>query len=254
MPGTEEPPFHWASEDARLLLPARPGRTTRELCLSAPRPIPIVLRTASAECTVDVATTPTWFRLPPPGPTFEVINNVGSELRPDGYAHDRGYLERDVGQYDRAEEVFAWYGGATLLQASYLRSVGYFDERLFAYYEDVELAWRGRRAGWRYTTASESVVRHLHMATSSASAPRALYFNERNRLLVVSRYWSRAATARAVLRFVAITASYVRRDVVARALSGRRPSWTVPTMRLRVLLDCVRMWCGRAPHPPGGPR
>jgi GT2 family glycosyltransferase len=248
-PPGQDPPFQWASGEARLLVPAVPGSVTRELCLAAPRRIPVVLRTERAERVVNVDATPTWLTLPEPGKPFDVINNVGSELGPGGYFRDRGYLERDEGQYDRAEEVFAWYGGAVLLPASYIQSVGLFDERLFSYYEDAELAWRGRRAGWHYVTVPESVVRHRHMATSAANAPLTLYFNERNRLLVLGWYSPRSAMLRMVVRFVAITLSYLQRDVVARVLSGRRPSWTIVSARWHALLDCLRLWGGRPSQP-----
>ena len=81
---------------------------------------------------------------------FDVINNAGSALYPGGYGGDRGFLERDAGQYDEPAEVFAWCGGAVLLSKAYLDDVGLFDERLFLYYEDTDLSWRGRLRGWRY--------------------------------------------------------------------------------------------------------
>ncbi len=35
-------------------------------------------------------------------------------------------------------------------RSAYLDDVGLFDERLFLYYEDTDLSWRGRLRGWRY--------------------------------------------------------------------------------------------------------
>ncbi|HEY6319043.1 MAG TPA: glycosyltransferase [Acidimicrobiia bacterium] len=246
-------PFQWASARATVLLPVLPGAPARELRLSAPARRSVVLRTGAEERTVTVGPSPTWVELPAPAEPFDVINNVGSEVEPDGYARDRGYLERDVGQFDDAADVDAWCGAAVLLPASYLRTVGHFDDRLFAYYEDVELSLRGRPR-WRYRTVPESVVRHVHMATSSASAPRALYFNERNRLLVLSRYAPRRTVVKAVARYVASTLSYLRRDVVSPLAHGRRPSWTVGLARMRALRDCLRAWCGAAPAGPWSPK
>ncbi len=234
-------PFQWASGDAELLLPGAPParaasccsrRPTRCGCRSTPRP---------TGPTVDVGTRPTWVDVPAPAEPFDVINNVGSEVQPDGYAADRGYLERDEGQFDQPADVDAWCGAAVLLPASYARSVGPFDERLFAYYEDVDLSLRGRRAGWRYRTVPESTVRHIHMATSSARAPDALYFNERNRLVVFSRNSSPGRTGRELVRFVAVTLSYFRRDVVAPLCRAGRPSWTITTARLRALVGACRL-------------
>ncbi len=81
---------------------------------------------------------------------FDVINNVGSNLYRYGFGGDRGFLERDIGQYEEPAEVFAWCGGAVLLRREYLDDVGMFDEELFLYYEDTDLSWRGRLRGWRY--------------------------------------------------------------------------------------------------------
>ena len=74
----------------------------------------------------------------------DIVNNVGSIVFEDGYGADRGFLEPDEGQYQEPVEVFAWCGGSVLLRPRYLADVGLFDERFFLYYEDTDLAWRGR--------------------------------------------------------------------------------------------------------------
>jgi hypothetical protein len=105
---------------------------------------------------------PTWHQVPVAGPAFDVINNVGSRLVEGGYGGDRGFLERDRGQYEEPVEVFAWCGAAVVLSTRDLREVGLFDDRFFVYYEDTDLSWRGRLAGWRYLYVPTSVVRHVH--------------------------------------------------------------------------------------------
>lgn len=59
-----------------------------------------------------------------------------------------------------------------------------FDERLFAYYEDVELSARLRKDGWR--TAVLPVVKATHRGSASAGVlgGRALRLRTRNRYLV----------------------------------------------------------------------
>ena len=101
-----------------------------------------------------------------------LIDNVGVDLGKWGRGADRGHLEPDHGQYDEPSDVFAWCGAAVLLRASHLDTVGEFDERLFLYCEDLELAWRGRAFGGRYRTVPESVVRHVHGASTVAGSPR----------------------------------------------------------------------------------
>src|SRR4029079_1900891 len=105
-----------------------------------------------------------WVEVALQGPPVDVINNVGSALYPHAFGGDRGFLEADGGQYDEPADVFAWCGGAVLLRRAYLDDVGLFDERLFLYYEDTDLSWRGRLRGWGYRSGPSSVVRHRHAA------------------------------------------------------------------------------------------
>ena len=69
----------------------------------------------------------------------------------------------------------------------YLDDVGLFDERLFLYYEDFELAWRGRLRGWSYRYVPTSLVRHRHAATSGLGSSTFVFHTLRNRPLVLAR-------------------------------------------------------------------
>jgi GT2 family glycosyltransferase len=169
-----------------------------------------------------------------------VINNVGTELAGDGYGRDRGWLEVDARQYDAPADVDAWCGGAVLLRKEYLDDVGDFDEHLFLYYEDVELSLRGAARGWRYRTAPDSVVRHVHSATATNRSPLAAHYNERNRLLVTTRHASPARTARSVGRYLAVTGSYAKRDIVAPMLRGEPARTEITARRLRAFGAYVR--------------
>ncbi len=190
--------------------------------------------------TFSVGPDPTWYGVPSDGDSFDVVNNVGTHLVADGYAADRGWLERDRGQYERGEDVFAWCGAAVLLRATYLLDIGPFDERLFLYSEDLELAWRGLQRGWRHRYVPRSVVRHVHSATSTRSA-RAATLKERNRLLVLLRHGSAAPDRRArVLRYVVVTGSYARRDVVAPLRAGAPVRPTQVNARLRAFGGFLR--------------
>jgi GT2 family glycosyltransferase len=131
--------------------------------------------------------------------------------------------------------VFAWCGGAVLLTAPYLADVGLFDEQLFLYYEDVDLAWRGRERGWAYRYVPDSVVRHVHAASTVAGSPLFDYYNERNRLLTLTRHAGRRTVAKALARYLLVTASYTRREVVSPILQGRTPRARIPLRRLRAL-------------------
>ncbi|MGB8861585.1 MAG: glycosyltransferase family 2 protein [Ilumatobacteraceae bacterium] len=157
------------------------------LRLSSPEPRTVTLTTETEEHTLQVGAERTWFDIRLGTEPFDVINNVGSNLYRGGYGGDRGFLERDLGQYEEPSDVFAWCGGAVLLKRAYLDQVGLFDEHLFLYYEDTDLSWRGRLQGWRYLYEPTSVVRHRHAASSGVGSPTFRFYTERNRLLVLAK-------------------------------------------------------------------
>ncbi len=229
--------YQWTSGRAVVRVPvneADPAGTC-ELRLAADGVTRVTARSGRAEVELEVGREPEWHTVPLDGRPFDVINNVGTVLAGDGYGADRGYLERDHGQYETPESVFAWSGGAVLLTARYLADVGLFDEQLFLYYEDVDLSWRGRERGWRYRYVPESVVRHVHSASTVEGSPRFDYYNERNRLLTLTRHADRRTVAKALARYLLVTGSYTRRDVVSPLLRGQAPRLEAPLRRLRAL-------------------
>lgn len=181
-----------------------------------------------------------------------VINNVGNVLGPTWELHDRGYGEIDAGQYEAAEEVWGWCGGAVLLRRSYLDSVGTFDERLFLYAEDVDLSWRGRRLGWRYRYEPSSVVRHVHRASSGGErTPLLDHLNRRNRLVVVTRYGGLRGAVTAWSRAVGGIAAALVTEVLLPAIRYGRVDLAPIRRRCRAAVDAARLLLGANPSIPG---
>lgn len=81
---------------------------------------------------------------------------VRHALRPQ----DRGQDELDRGQYDAPHDVFGPTGAAALYRRAAFAAANGFDASLFAYYEDVDLAWRLGRAGWRHLYVPSAVADH----------------------------------------------------------------------------------------------
>jgi GT2 family glycosyltransferase len=231
-----EPDGEWTRHEAEFLIPiSAPGTTGCEFLLDSERPKQVVTTSGSARAELDVEAVPRWFPVPIGGVPTDIVYNAGSELSSDDFGVDRGYLQPDDGRFDLPTKVFAWCGGAVLLRREYLDDIGLFDERLFLYYEDMDLSWRGREHGWHYQYVPGSVVRHVHAATSVATSPPTRILIESNRLLVLTRHTPRKRAARAVVRFVAATASYARRDVMSTLLRGRRPNFETVVLRSRAL-------------------
>ena len=118
-----------------------------------------------------------------------VIDSIGILINEDGSAIDRGAKEKDVGQYDLAEEIFGACGGAVLYKRKMLEEIKYnneiFDNAFFAYYEDLDLAWRGRLLGWKALSCPKSIVYHIHSATAKSHSPFKSFHVHRNRYFVM---------------------------------------------------------------------
>ena len=175
---------------------------------------------------------------------FDVINNVGSELYIDGSAGDRGFLERDSGQYDESAEVFAWCGGAVLLRKEYLDDVGLFDESFFLYYEDTDLSWRGRLRGWRYIYTPDTVVRHRHAQSSVAGSDLFRFQVDRNRLLVLVKNAPRRIAVGAVVGEIRRFALAIAQDLVRPLLRLSPPRLREVRHRKRVMVSFLLLLPG----------
>jgi GT2 family glycosyltransferase len=232
----------WTGPSAQMRVPVTPGASVPDavdLQLAADIKKSVTVRSGSESVEVRVGKETAWFRVPLAGPAYDVINNVGSQLVHGEFGADRGFLEPDHGQFDEPADVFAWCGGAVLLARRYLDDVGLFDQRYFLYYEDLDLAWRGRARGWRYRYVPTSVVRHVHSATSDQSSALFAFYNERNRLLTLARNAPARRITRSAVRSLLITGSYLRRDVLSPLLRGNRPCSKVAAVRLRALVSFV---------------
>lgn len=96
--------------------------------------------------------------------------------------------------------VFGASGGAALYRRAMLDAIGLLDERFFAYLEDVDLAWRAQRAGWRCVFAPDALVRHVTSATAGEGSAY------KKRLLGRNKVWLAAKNART--RDLPIVAAY----------------------------------------------
>lgn len=116
------------------------------------------------------------------------LYDAGDVLRRDGVCEQRGRFTADDGRYDAAGEVFAACAGAALYRRSAVLACGGFDERFFAYMEDVDLGLRLRLAGWRCAYVPV-VARHASGGSSwQLSRPVAGWAVRNTLLLVVKTY------------------------------------------------------------------
>jgi hypothetical protein len=225
----------------RVPLPDGADRVTVEVELRSDTPKKVHLTGDGEPVAVAVDDTRRWSTVTAGGEAYDVVQNAGSMVFEDGAGADRGFGARDDGQFDDATDVFAWCGGSVLFRPEYVRHCGAFDERFFLYYEDTDWSWRGRAQGWRYRYVPGAVMRHLHAASSGEGSPVFAYHVERNRLLMLVKNAPWRLAAGQVVRYVLVTASYARRDIVGPLRRRRRPDATVVVRRLQSFGGFLRL-------------
>jgi N-acetylglucosaminyl-diphospho-decaprenol L-rhamnosyltransferase len=87
-----------------------------------------------------------------------------------------------------AREPIGPCGGAAAYRRSAWQDAGGFEPALFAYWEDVDLALRLRRAGWRSAFVPQALALHRHGATLGAATPSQRRLDAFGRGFVLGRH------------------------------------------------------------------
>ncbi|MHB1931177.1 MAG: glycosyltransferase [Acidimicrobiales bacterium] len=187
--------------------------------------------------------------LPAEGCVARLLHAVGGrgEAGLVGAEFGEGYdlvpvVDRVMGGYYRAaprregwQDVDYPHGTLLLARRALLQDVGVFDERYFAYCEEVDLALRARAAGWRVGMVWGAVVANGRLPEQRLAG----YLQLRNTLLLVREHFGpREVRARVILAAAA---------AAARAL--REPATALPVSRLeaRAVEDFLRNRFGPPP-------
>ena len=108
------------------------------------------------------------------------LDSTGIELDKLGTAWNRGYQQASDSSYPK--DVFGPSAAAALYRKEMLMEIGLFDEQFFAYYEDVDLAWRAQRAGWKCIYVDQAHVQHWHSATGEKQPNYKAFLIGRNKI------------------------------------------------------------------------
>lgn len=111
------------------------------------------------------------------------IDSVGLEYSKNGLGFNRGAFTQS-NLYNNPEEIFGCCAGACIYRSSSLKDIEfdgqYFDEDFEAYYEDFDLSFRLRWAGWNSWYYPEAVCYHGRGKTCGVLSDFTVYHNWRN--------------------------------------------------------------------------
>jgi len=140
----------------------------------------------------------------------ELIWNAGSRYNDIfGIPYILGYYRKDKGQLQRKKQKsIDWITGcAFMIRTEVLKKVGVLKQDFFIYYEDVDLSFRIKEAGYDLAYEASSVVYHKtgmsHKSKEKLKEgylnPKVHYLNARNRLFVLKEYTQKIAIPTVIL-------------------------------------------------------
>lgn len=184
------------------------------------------------------------------------LYSAGQALKRDGRAFEIGAGSPQTPESSRRREVFGLCGAACLLRRELFAELGGYDERYFAFYEDVDLNVRARIAGWRFEYVPEAIIWHVGNASWQVGFERPGAENARlvgrNRLATQIKFMP----VRAVPVIMAVEVGSLLRAALQRRLAATARGklsvlrWLPSLLRERRRLSCegdlgrARRWLG----------
>jgi GT2 family glycosyltransferase len=141
----------------------------------------------------------------------------------------------DGPEYRQGREILSACAGAAAYRRELIERVGLFEERYFAWFEDVDLGIRAQLAGFRCWYEPKAVVHHWGSATAAKMSDRKAYLTSRNSMFL----FFRTMPLRRVLLWGPLVLAW---------------PWINPLMTGRPIAPTLRAWFAFWPLLPGALR
>jgi GT2 family glycosyltransferase len=149
------------------------------------------------------------------------IYSAGDCFLRAGIGYRRGQEQPDRAGFRNEREIFSASGCAGLYRREILEEAGGFDERFFAYLEDVELGLRLQAAGCRGYYVPQAEVYHHGAATSGGEfSPLSVRLRTRNSLLLLFKSLPREVLLRCLPMIALAQLSWLWRATVHKRLGS----------------------------------
>ena len=119
------------------------------------------------------------------------IDSVGETMDIFGNPQTLGIGETDQGQYDSSDYILSASGSACMIRKSIFGKLGGYDPIFGIGYEDMDLALRVRRLGYKVKRFPKAVVYHKRAATDLADFIRVKvkwHFNKNRLITMIKNY------------------------------------------------------------------
>lgn len=121
-----------------------------------------------------------------------IIESVGATINLfTGKVSWCGAKQLDEKQFEDVRDVDYVEGTCLLIKREAIQKVGLLNEKLFAYFDDVDLCLRAKEKGYHVLCAPGSFIWHKGGETSRKIPKLLMYYRVRNRFLTVRRFASK---------------------------------------------------------------
>lgn len=115
------------------------------------------------------------------------VNTAGNSFNYLGFGFiDHFGVEKDKLALSKIEYTGYVTGAALMLRVSLLKKLGYLDEDLFLYHEDIEYSLRLKLAGYKVGVVTDATFYHKYEFSRSSTK---FYYMERNRYAILLMYY-----------------------------------------------------------------
>lgn len=95
----------------------------------------------------------------------EKIDDAGDAYTFFGWAYQEGHGD-PIYTNSMDRNIFSACAGAAIYRSEIFLEIGYFDEKFFAYLEDVDIGYRAKIRGYKNVYCSRAMIYHIGSATS----------------------------------------------------------------------------------------
>jgi len=146
----------------------------------------------------------------------KIIDSAGDFIDYYGVMMRRGgdLKEKDVGQYDKVEEIFSARAAAMMVRRKVINEVGLFDPTFFMTYEDIDFCWRVHLRGYKVVFAPKSIVYHVGEAFTPTEFK--VFFTTRNWLISLIKNYELKTLGKIFPSVVALIVSILAAEIIVR--------------------------------------
>ena len=143
--------------------------------------------------------------------------------------------------HQTSREVDQVMGAFFLVRRSMFEALGGFDERFFLYFEEVDLAVRGRAAGWQTFYLSDAQAFHRGGGGSERVTPTRLFYSLRSRIQYAYKHFGWWPATGVLLGTLALEpAARVASGLARGSISEVKATVRAYAMLLRAISEIVR--------------